>query len=104
MTEKRSIKISNTQQIDEKVIAITFNIDWFLDDLSPFVECVLASCDNASIVEKITGADIYCLRIIQNDHVFLLNFEEYSQSCWFECATDNDIDELALINLQLKVV
>ena len=53
-------------------------------------------------METIQGADLHCVRIHYGVSEFLLNFEEYSHSCWLECATEQDILGLSEIKLILS--
>lgn len=89
MPIKTEIKTINIDEINSSALQLKFNVSWTLDDNQKIVEHILQAT-GATTLEVIKGADLYCVRIKYGDYEFLLNFEEYSHSCWIECVTEQD--------------
>lgn len=97
MQTDNEIEISEITLVGEGVLQVQFNREWSMDDYAKLSDKLL-SLISAQVTERIQGADLHCLRLLYVDAHLLLTFEEYSQSCWFECATDQD--QAALLSLQ----
>lgn len=81
--------------LDDKII-VTFNENWFQEDIATLRKLLLSNISKLYIKEVIVGADIENIRFILLDNEFTLNFEYYSQSCWFDTQS---LDSLSKINL-----
>lgn len=95
------IKIIHIEAVSAKVLQLSFNVSWTMDDTTAVVEFILERL-SAQVIEFIQGADIYCLRIKYAEAELLLNFEEYSNACWLECTTAQDICALQDIHQLLR--
>lgn len=87
MLEKPTVAIKSTQRVAENALSIEFDLPWMMDNLSPFIDHVLNACGITVVNEVILGADLHCVRFTYKEDVFLLQFEEYSQSSWIESET-----------------
>lgn len=94
-------KIINVEDVSPKVLQLQFNVDWTMDDTNAIIDH-LVQVLSAIVLERIQGADLYCVRMKVGHHEFLLNFEEYSHACWFECVTEQDISGLQNIKRVLS--
>lgn len=97
MQAQSKIGISKITLVVEGVLQVQFNRNWSIDDYAQLSEYLL-SITSAQTLEHIQGADLQCLRLQFENAQLMLTFEEYSQSCWFECATTQD--QQALLSLQ----
>ena len=97
MQTQNKLGISKITLIAEGVLQVQFNRNWSIDDYAQLSEYLL-SITSAQALEHIQGADLQCLRLQFENAQLMLTFEEYSQSCWFECATIQD--QHALLSLQ----
>ena len=70
------------QQVDN-VITISFQQLWDQDDIVKLKSIILAGRDVRQ-VEHILGADRENFRLEWQQHIFCLNFDCYTQSCWIE--------------------
>ncbi|SEL31169.1 Protein of unknown function [Colwellia chukchiensis] len=101
MTSANTLPFVRVKQINSQVLQLDFNVNWGMDDLSPLIAAVLAKL-SAKTLEVRQGADRYCLRIQCHEFQLLLNFEEYSHSCWLECVTEQDSAAMAKIKQLLS--
>jgi len=101
MPIENNIKIIDLEEIDLKTLQLHFNVEWTMDDKAAVIEHILL-LTSAKTLAVAEGADLYCLRIKLGVSEFLLNFEEYSNACWLECVTDQDISGLQKIKLLLS--
>lgn len=90
MSTKSAIKITNIEEVNPSVLQFQFNVDWTMEDIAVIIDHFLQQT-SAIVMEVIQGADVHCVRVRLDDNEFLLNFEEYSHSCWIECATEQDV-------------
>jgi len=90
MLIKTDIKIINIEEINARVLQLSFNIEWTMDDTAAVIDYILLRL-SAKVIEAVQGADIYGVRIKYGVAEFSLNFEEYSHACWLECSTDQDM-------------
>jgi|TARA_B110000211_G_scaffold66263_1_gene76480 hypothetical protein len=89
MSTESAIKITNIKEVNPRVLQFQFNAEWTMDNTTVIIDHLLQQT-SATVLESIQGADVYCVRIRYGVSEFLLNFEEYSHSCWLECATAQD--------------
>jgi len=77
------IKIQSIDLID-KEISLLFEKSWYQEDIPTLQQLLFSKIINYSIKEKTVGADRENIRFLWLDHAeFTLNFDYYSQSCWF---------------------
>lgn len=96
MNTENIIGIISVKLIDTMVLQVQFNFDWAIED-SEYLTKKLFLLMPAKEIEQVKGADLYSIRFQYDSYVFLLNFEEYSHSCWFECVTEQDALGLLMI-------
>jgi hypothetical protein len=90
----QSINLVNNQ------IIILFDQVWFQEDIIILRQLLLSSIPDLSIKEVIIGADIESIRFQWRSTEFIVQFDYYSQSCWFDTQDPNRIEEIqALFNL-----
>ncbi len=72
-------------QLIERAIVVNLKSHWFQEDICQIQQVLLALDDSVEIQERIIGADRETVRFVwQSKYYYLLNFDCYSQSCWFE--------------------
>ncbi len=79
LTKQHTINLIST--IDNQ-ITITFNTEWFQEDIDIISQMILSKLPDKQLKEKIIGADRENLRFTCQAGEFILNFDYYSQSCW----------------------
>jgi hypothetical protein len=90
----QSINLSNHQ------IIVLFEQSWFQEDIATLRQILLNNIPNHCVKEIIIGADIENVRFQWRDTEFILNFDCYSQSCWFDAQEPYNVEETqALFNL-----
>ncbi len=82
-------------------LAVNFENEWFQEDIETFSEVIFEALMPISIQEKILGADRENIRFTWREHCFILNFDCYSQSCWFEGQDGKSTEYLAELYLAL---
>ncbi len=101
MQNQNTNEISSVTLIDQRILQVQFSQDWSIDECAQLSE-KLISLTSATVTEQILGADLQCTRLDCEDAQLNLTFEEYSQSCWFECATE--LDSRGLIFVQQRLL
>lgn len=101
MKNTNHFNIDTSELISDSVLQIKFCQTWSTDDVQAINEKLLAMF-NAQALENIIGADICCTRVNFADYQLLLYLEEYSQSCWLEAASEQDIAGLIKIKQLLS--
>ena len=97
-----AISIQSINLIDNQ-ITVLFNQDWFQEDIITLRQLLIGNIPNLHIKEVNIGADLENVRFLWLDKEFILNFDYYSQSCWFDTDKDNNLFETqALFNLLMK--
>ena len=91
-----SITIQSINLLDNKII-VTFNKNWFQEDIATLRKLLLSNISELSIKEVIVGADIENVRFMLLDKEFTLNFEYYSQSCWFDTQSLDSLPEINVL-------
>jgi hypothetical protein len=77
------MKIQSLDLID-KEISILFEETWFQEDITTLQQMLFNNIPNHIIKEKTVGADRENIRFLWLDNAeLMLNFDYYSQSCWF---------------------
>ena len=89
MNKAAEINIVSLELISAMVLQIQFSSDWSMEDCETLSEKLLM-LTSAKVIERVQGADLYSVRVQFQHSELLLNFEEYSHSCWLECATEHD--------------
>lgn len=74
----QSINLANDQ------ITVLFKQSWLQEDITTLRQLLLNNIPNHYVKELIIGADIENVRFQWRDTEFILNFDCYSQSCWFD--------------------
>lgn len=77
-----NIAIQSINLINEQ-IAILFEKEWFQEDIIALHQLLLDKIPNHLVKEIIRGADRENIRFLWQNAEFILNFDYYSQSCWF---------------------
>ncbi len=96
-----SLNITTVALINNNSLQISFNNDWYQENISNLSEFIFEKLDHCQITEEVLGADMKYYRFVYNEHQFILHFECYSQSCWIEKEVDNDQSIMDLL-LQIK--
>ena len=65
-------------------LTVQFKHNWFQEDVESLADLLFKLLTPIEIQEKILGADRENIRFSWSGHYFILNFDCYSQSCWFE--------------------
>ena len=76
------LTISSIDLIDDH-ITIVFKNHWFQEDIHTLRQILLEQIPNHQIKETTLGADRESIRLLWLDAELMLNFDYYSQSCWF---------------------
>lgn len=101
MQMKKVSDIAAVELINTLVLQVQFGADWVMED-SKVLADELLNIMSTKVIERIEGADLYSIRFQFENAEFLLNFEEYSHSCWFECAIERDASSLLMIKQIIK--
>ncbi|MBL4899617.1 MAG: DUF3630 family protein [Colwellia sp.] len=97
-----SITIQSIDLIDNQ-ITVLFDQSWFQEDIMTLRQLLLSNISNLCIKEVIIGADLENIRFQWLDKEFILNFDYYSQSCWFDTQNQHSLAEIqALFNILTK--
>lgn len=74
---------------------VIFAEEWYQEDIATLTKSTLSILSSVTIQEKITGADRENIRFSWQGHYLILNFDYYSQSCWFEGQDSENVECLA---------
>ncbi len=93
--------------LTEQVIVVNFQTSWFQEDIPQLQQGLLSLIDSVHIQEKVIGADRESIRFYwQVNYYYILNFDYYSQSCWFEpqdeLSSEQQVKLLALLQQGIK--
>ncbi len=90
----QSINLVNNQ------ITVLFDQSWFQEDITTLRQLLLSNVPNLCIKEIVIGADLENIRFHWLETEFIINFDYYSQSCWFDTQDPHSLAETpALFNL-----
>jgi hypothetical protein len=89
------IKIQSIDLICEH-ISVLFEQYWFQEDIVNIQKLLLKKIPEHTIKEFTRGADRENIRFLWLGAEFILNFDYYSQSCWFSSQ-----DEISTIKIPL---
>jgi hypothetical protein len=92
------MEIENVNLVNRSVLSLTFNFEWSYDDITILQQHIFCLIPSPKIVELIVGADRQTTRFMIKNSNISLHFEEYSQSCWFEALSVDDIPALLEIS------
>ncbi|WP_114324946.1 DUF3630 family protein [Candidatus Colwellia aromaticivorans] len=83
------------QSIDliENQITVLFDKIWFQENITTLRTLLLSDISSLNIKEVVIGADLESVRFQWLDTEFILNFDYYSQSCWFEAQDPHSLAE-----------
>ena len=101
MQEHNAMGIASVELIGAMVLQINFALNWTMEDCADLTEKLLL-LTSAKVVERVQGADLHSIRLRYGRYELLLNFEEYSHSCWLECITEQDTKGLFAIQQLLS--
>ncbi len=76
------IAIQSINFIDEQ-ITVLFDQNWFQEDIAELSQLLLNKVPENHLKEITLGADREDIRFQWRQAQFILNFDFYSQSCWF---------------------
>jgi hypothetical protein len=94
-----SIAIQSINLVDNQIL-ILFDQRWFQEDITILRQLLFSKVSNLCIKEIVIGADLENVRFLWLETEFILNFDYYSQSCWFNTHYPNSLAEInALFNL-----
>lgn len=96
MQQHHTIEIDAINRVNNMVLQVQLTQRWSMEDSVELTDKLL-QLTSATLIEQVQGADLYCVRLRYQDYELLLNFEEYSHSCWFECPTEQDLPGLVAI-------
>lgn len=96
------IEIQSINLIDEH-IAVLFEKEWFQEDILMLSKLLLGRLASYQIKENTLGADRENIRFLWLNAEFTLNFDYYSQSCWFNAQDELSTKQInALFNTLVK--
>jgi len=78
-------------------LTVQFKNNWFQEDVESLANLLFKRLTPIEIQENILGADRENIRFSWSDHYFILNFDCYSQSCWFEGQDQASTNHLAAL-------
>lgn len=86
MDSSSNVNLLTSKNIDEssEILVLGFASQWSDEDIVTLATSLFDATKNASLTEKVQGADREYFRFIWQDHAFILHFEVYGQSCWIE--------------------
>lgn len=84
-------------------ITITFNTEWFQEDIDIISQTILSKLPHHELKERTLGADRENLRFTWQTSEFLLNFDYYSQSCWISANDEASQMTISTLNELLTV-
>ena len=87
------ITIQSINLISEQ-ITVLFKQSWFQEDIITLRQLLLDKVPNHLIKEITLGADRENIRFLWLNDEFVLNFDYYSQSCWF--SAQDEISRLTI--------
>lgn len=87
------LKIKSISSINEQ-ISIIFEENWYQEDIEYLRQLLLDKLTNYKMKEVTLGADRENIRFEYLSAEFVLNFDFYSQSCWFSAQ-----DELSSLKI-----
>ncbi len=87
-----TIAIQSINLINNQIIVL-FDQSWFQEDITTLRQLLLSNISNLEIREVIIGADLENVRFQWLDTEFILNFDYYSQSCWFDTQNSQSLAE-----------
>ncbi len=76
-------------------ITVLFKQNWFQEDIIELRQLLLNKLPNHNVKEVTLGADRENIRFQWLNAEFILNFDYYSQSCWFSVQ-----DEMSMSTIQ----
>ena len=92
-----------TINLIDQQIAILFTNNWFQEDIIALRHSLLAKIPDHQTKEIVLGADRENVRFQWQKSEFILNFDYYSQSCWFSAHDEMSRAEIqSLFNLLIK--
>ncbi|MFT7008070.1 MAG: hypothetical protein ACJAXJ_002609 [Colwellia sp.] len=74
-------------------ITVLFNQSWFQEDITILRQLLLSNISTLCIKEIVIGADLENIRFQWLNTEYILNFDYYSQSCWFETQYPQSLTE-----------
>jgi hypothetical protein len=74
-------------------ITVLFNQNWFQEDITTLRQLLLSNISTLRIKEIVIGADLENIRFQWRDTEYILNFDYYSQSCWFDTQYPQNLTE-----------
>ena len=94
-----SIAIQSINLVNNQILVL-FDQSWFQEDIATLRQLLLNNVPNLCIKEIFIGADLENVRFLWLDTEFIVNFDYYSQSCWFDTQDPQTLVETnALFNL-----
>lgn len=94
------ITIQSINFIDEQV-TVLFDQYWFQEDIIDLQQLLLSKVLEHHVKEVTLGADRENIRFQWRHAEFVLNFDYYSQSCWFSIQDEMSISEIQPLFNQL---
>lgn len=82
-------QLINVSLVDDN-LEIRFKDYWYQEDIEQLYQLLSDKLTDFSLVESLLGADRQTYRLTCNNQYLLLQFDYYSQSCWFSVEVDND--------------
>jgi len=74
--------------LNDDNIAVLFTAPWFQEDITVLCQLLLKEIPKHQVKEITQGADRENVRFSWLNAEFVLNFDYYSQSCWFSAQDD----------------
>ena len=88
-----SIAIQSINCVNNQ-ITVLFDQSWFQEDITSLRQLLLSNISMLCIKEIVIGADLENIRFQWLDTEFTLNFDYYSQSCWFDTQHPKSLIEI----------
>ena len=81
--------IKSVKLTDDHIVMIIWQSYWHQEDIDTLTSTLIKHVEGAKITENVVGADRINIRFCYKKGDFILNFENYSQSCWIEAEDES---------------
>ena len=106
LLEQNNNKTKTKSHLQNVVLVIEDNLDirfkeyWYQEDIEQLYQLLHIHISEFQLIESLMGADRQTYRLSHNNQYLLLNFDYYSQSCWFSVEVASE--QALLMNLLTK--
>lgn len=90
--------------IEQQTLQVLWASPWYQEDIEALSQQLFGQLSIKRTLEHNSGADRESIRFYWQKAELVLNFDYYSQSCWFEGASQQDLVYLPYLQAQLQTV